>query len=139
MPVPGIDLAPQNSVIDLLAIASDTELTVGGTNVVYTKYFPMPRNADIGLLAKIGSVGTINVKVELEQGNTVPTNEAADSSGLWGVGQILSAGLVAAGTYPLAITPPVTKFARLKLTGVGSNDAATKFTVLQIAVAKKSQ
>jgi hypothetical protein len=137
MPVPGQDLTPQNYTIDLLALAGVVELVINATATVYTKHFVLPRNVDFGALLKISSGGTIDVKVELEQGNTAPTDQAVDSSGLWGVGQVLSAGLTTAGTYPLAVSPPVTKFARLKFTGQGSNAATTKFTKIEIGVSKK--
>lgn len=130
------DLTPQNPVLDLLALADVVELVINATATVFTKHFVLPRNVDFGALLKISSGGTIDVKVELEQGNTPPTDQAADSN--WGVGQVLSAGLTTAGVYPLAVSPVVTRFARLKFTGQGSNAATTKFTRIDIGTSKRN-
>lgn len=130
-------LNTENTVIDLLVLAGVASIVVNGTGVVYTKHFALPRNVDFGLLAKIASPGVVNVKVEFEEGNTIPTDSLVDASALWAVGQTISAGLVVTGPACLAITPVVAKYGRLKLTGLGSNDAGTNFNVLQIGISKK--
>lgn len=134
----GRDLAPQNSVIDLLELAGVTEIAVATTGVAYTKHFVLPRNVSFGSLIKLSSAGAIDVKVELEEGNTTPTDQAADSAGLWGVGQAISSGLTAAGPHVLVVSPIVAKFARLKFTGQGSNAASTKVIKAQIAMSKNT-
>lgn len=134
----GRDLTPQNSVIDLLSLASVTEIAVATTGVAYTKHFVLPRNVSFGGLIKLSSAGAIDVKVELEEGNTEPTDQAADVSGKWGVGQTVSSGLTSAGPHVLLVSPIVARYARLKFTGQGSNAASTKVTIAQIAVTKNS-
>jgi len=134
----GRDLTPQNSVIDLLALAGVTEIAVASTGVAYTKHFVLPRNVSFGSLIKLSSGGAMDVKVELEQGNTTPTDQLPDASGLWGVGQTVSAGLTSAGPHIIVISPIVSRFARLKFTGQGSNAASTKVTKAQIAVSKNA-
>lgn len=130
----GSEVTPQNYIIDLLALAGIAEVEVGETDVAYTKYFSLPRGASFGFLGKIAGSGTVDVKVELEQGNTVPTDQAADSDGMWGVGDEISSGLTATGMHVKEISPVVTKFGRLKLTGQGTNHASTKFTKLEIGI-----
>lgn len=124
--VAGVDL------IDLLAREGVTTLVVGGTSVVYSKSVPMPFSDTFGIEYNVTSPGTIDVKVELEQGNQLPATEgAADAN--WAVTQTLETSLADGAVRFKALSPIVTKFMRLKLTGQGLNNASTALEKLRIA------
>ncbi len=136
MPTEARDLAPQVTVVDCLAIGGVTSAAIAGTGVWYSKYFRLRKNSIFGILLKLSSSGAIDVKVELEVGNTIPTDSAVDSAGLWAVGDVISAGLVTAGPHALPVTPTVAKWGRLKVTGQGANHASTALILAQIGEAK---
>lgn len=127
--------APQNYVIDLLALGAVTTIAIAETAVVYSDYFALPASLSaMGIILNLDSGGAIDVKVELEQGNTVPTANAADSS--WAVGDEISAGITDTNTKVLVVQPIATKYARLKLTGQGSNHASTALARAEIGISK---
>lgn len=130
------DLTPQVTVVDCLSIGGVTSAAVASTGTWYSKHFRLRKNSVFGVLLKLSSSGAIDVKVELEVGNTTPTEGAADSAGLWAVGDTISSGLVTAGPHALPVSPVVAKWGRLKLTGQGSNHASTALILAQIGEAK---
>lgn len=136
MPTEARDLAPQVTVVDCLAIGGVTSAAIASTGTWYSKYFRLRKNSIFGILLKLSSSGAIDVKVELEVGNTEPTDGATDSAGLWAVGDVISTGLVTAGPHALPVTPTVAKWGRLKVTGQGSNHASTALILAQIGEAK---
>lgn len=131
------ETAPQNSVIDILALKSLASIAVASTGVAYSPYFALPDNLGaLGLVIGFTSSGAIDVKVDLEQGNTVPTDSASDAT--WMVGDVLSTGLTAAGPHALVVEPVATRYGRLKFTGQGSNAATTVVSRAEIGVSKAS-
>ena len=130
------DLAPQVTIVDCLAIGGVTSAAVASTGTWYSKHFALRKNSAFGILLKLSSSGAIDVKVELEVGNTTPTDGAADADGLWAVGAIISSGLVTAGPHALPVNPTVAKWGRLKVTGQGANHASTALILAQIGEAK---
>ena len=124
--VAGVDL------IDLLAREGVASLTVGGTSVVYSKSVPMPFSDTFGLEYKMSSPGVIDVKVEIEQGNVLPTTEGASDSN-WSVVQTVEASVTTNAVRHKAIAPVVAKYMRLKLTGQGTNNASTALAQSRLA------
>jgi len=132
-PVNGIS---SNEMLDLLnQVQLASTLTVNGTGTVYGKSFALKKNKSYGLIGKFSSPGTVNVKIELEEGNAAPGTEgSADTS--WAVGTTISAGITSTAAFALAVSPVVAKFARLKLTGLAGNDAATALAQAQLGISE---
>lgn len=129
------ETSPQNFVIDLLALKSLTSIAVASTGTAYTPYFALPKNlGSMGLMLKFGSSGAVDVKVDLEEGNEIPADQAVDTN--WAVGDAVSSGVVATTTAILLVQPIAAKYARLKLTGQGSNHASTVLSRAEIAISK---
>lgn len=125
-----------NDVLDLLnTVQGASTLAVPTTGVVYGKSFALKKNKSYGLLAKFSSPGVVTVKIELEEGNAPPATEgSADTS--WAVGTIIEAAVVSTAAIARAVSPVVAKFARLKLTGSGSNDASTALAQAQLGISE---
>lgn len=114
--------------VDIIALSGGS-ITVNGTGTAYSKSFQLPSDASFAFEVKFSSVGTINVKIELEQSNRKPAVEsAADADWVIPVGKaaspIFSAVTVATPKID-SYAPVATVWARLKLTGLSGNDAAT--------------
>lgn len=124
--------APENTVIDLLKDETNNELAVASTGTVYTDYFALPRSGSFGLDIQLSSAGTVDVTVELEEGNTPPASQAADSA--WAVGDTLVSNLAVTTSKQYKVTPVVAKYGRLKFKGNGSNAASTKVVRCLIAL-----
>jgi len=130
------DLAPQVTIVDCLGIGGVASAAIASTGVWYSEHFVLRKNSSFGILLKFSSSGPIDVKVELEVGNTTPTAGLADVADLWAVGDVISAGLVTAGPHALPVGPTVAKWGRLKVTGQGANHASTALILAQIGEAK---
>lgn len=115
---------PKCSYLDLLAAESGNALVVASTGVVYGKCFPLMKNVSFGFICRFTSPGNVTVKVELESGIAPPTTEGSSDTE-WGVGDIVIAAVTATTVQVVAAAPVVAPYARLKLTGSGSNDALT--------------
>ncbi len=113
-----------NEVIDLLnQVQGAVSLAVASTNTVYGKSFALKKNKSYGLVIRFTGT-TIDVKVELEEGNNELTDAQEGSAHTnWAVGTTLSAGIVSSAAKTLAVSPVVAKYGRLKLTGQGANHA----------------
>lgn len=124
-----------NSMIDLLNdVQGATTLAVSGVTTVYGKSFTMPKNHSFGIIYRFTGT-TIEVKIELEQGNTPPTTEgSADSA--WAVGHTLDPAVVASAALAKGVAPVVAKYGRLKITGSGSNHADVLLVLAQLGVSK---
>ncbi len=118
---------PACKFMDLLDDETSNQLAVASTGVVYGKSFIPPKNCTFGLIGKFSSPGVVNVKIELESGLALPTTEGSADS-LWAVGEVVTTGIVATTAFALSASPVVAPYCRLKLTGVGSNDAGTILT-----------
>jgi len=130
---------PRNTPVDLLALAGVTELAVASTGTAYSHSIPLPKNTAFGLEIKFASSGTVDVQVDLEQGNQVPTTEgSADAT--WAVTDQLNAdtNITDTNKHIMAVAPVVTTHARLKFTGEGSNHASTKITVLKLVFSENA-
>lgn len=118
-------LSPDNEVIDLLADETSNQIAVASTGVAYGKYFALPRNCTFGLDVKMGSSGSVDVKIDLEQGSVPPTTDGSADTTNYGVGDDISSGITDKIAHILAVVPVPTKFARFKFTGQGANAAST--------------
>lgn len=115
---------PKCNYLDLLANESGNAITVASTGVAYGKCFTPPKNCSFGMIVKFSSSGAVNVKVELESGIAPPTTEGSSDTN-WGVGDTTISAVVDTNTHVVVASPVVAPYCRLKLTGLGSNDAST--------------
>lgn len=123
------------STIDLLRNETGGTLAVDETAVVYTETYVCQPRITYGIEYQFTSSGSVNCKVEVEQGNTAPATEGAADSNF----------AVPESTIPLAIavtdelvhikaySPVVTRFLRLKITGLTGNHTSTVLSRATIA------
>lgn len=124
-------------VVDILGLGGVSSAAVGGTNVFYSESFAI-ENATYSFEYALSSEGTIKVKFELEQGNQVPTTEgASDGSFVVPDGALeFDNACEDALTHIKAYAPASAAFARVKVTGLATNDASTILSKLKMAIAK---
>lgn len=128
------------NMINVLQLAGVSSIAVGGTNVVYSRSFPLNRNVTYSWDVKLASPGVINVKVEFEQGWARPTTEgSADSTHFCVPDNKTSTPMFSAITdanlHNTSYSPNATPYGRFKFTGLNSgttNDAGTTVTVAQV-------
>lgn len=123
------------SLIDLLALGGVSSLAVATTGVAYGQSFPLPKNSSFSFELGFTSSGNVDVKVELEMGNERPTTEGSSDSA-WVIptgASALSSGITDEATHIIPYAPSVARFARLKLTGQGTNDASTVLSKAKVA------
>lgn len=119
-------------------------ITVASTGVIYLPSFVLPRNVTFGWEVKFSSVGTIDAKVELEQGFQRPTTEGASDTTWVSQDNKLTTNMlfqeISNSAYHMtAYSPNATPMGRLKVTGLGSNDAATLLAVAKVYMIKNNQ
>lgn len=125
------------------ATVGTTGVTINATGVIYLQSFMLLRNVTYGWEVKFTSVGTIDAKVEVEQGFQRPTAEGS-SDPAWVVpdNKLTTNGLFSeisdAAYHITAYSPDATPFARVKITGIGSNNAATLLAVCKAYAIKNS-
>ena len=123
--------SPNNEPRDILKAGGVSELAVASTGVVYSQAFELPVRRSMGIEILFSSDAAVDVKVEFEQGNQLPTTEGS-SDAAWAVGDEISSGITDENPHFLAVAPVVSLFGRIKLTGQGSNAASTKVTKLKM-------
>ncbi len=131
----------RNTFIDIMAIEEAASIAVATTGTAWSKSFKMPKNRSFALELKVESPGTVTVAVWFEQGNeeltaveesltnanfVIPENDSALFSP------------ASAKVYMVDLGPVVSKFARLKFIGSGSNDAGTKITRARLVLSENA-
>ncbi len=112
------------------AEAAETTIAVASTGVAFSRHFLMPKGVSFSWDLQFTSTAP-DVKVELEQSNeepTAPTSPAADVKYIIPDGKVsseLSAQINDELRHLIAYSPVVSAYGRLKLTGIGSNNADT--------------
>jgi hypothetical protein len=110
----------------------DVDIPTETTNVARSEKFFMPKNSTFSWEVQFESDGAIDVKVELEQqfeeGDdfVVPDNKADYE---------MFEEVTDSDTHQEAYRPNATLWGRLKLTGLGSNDASTTLVKAKMYVA----
>ena len=123
--------------IDVLAIQGVSSIAVASTNTARSYVFAMPVKRAVALEVVFASPGTVEVDVDIEVGNEeVGTEGAADANYAVPVGESTLISGAAAQVYIVPFSPTVSKFARVKFTGTGSNDAGTTVTRCRILTAE---
>lgn len=128
-----------NEMLDLLnQVQGAATLAVASTGTVYGKSFALDKNRSFGILLAFTGT-TIDVKVELEEGAEELTNaEEGAAKSTWAVGTVISSGITSSATRCLAVSPVVARYARLKLTGQGSNSANVVLAQAVLSTSKGS-
>lgn len=126
-----------NELLDLLATVegASTFAVPGNTTVVFTKAFTLPKNHAFGLIYRFTG-SNITVKVELEVGNVIPTDNTVHTN--WAVAQVLDAAVVASVALSKAVTPVAAKYCRLKLTPSAANNADVLLVLAELCLSKLS-
>lgn len=106
-------------------ILTTGQLDVTSNNTVYTETFVLTRHRCFSLELLFSSDTDVNVRVELEQGNYKPAAERVSS-----FDYVSTLGVVATildeNVHIIPISPVVSVYARLKLTGINGNSITTK-------------
>lgn len=129
---------PDNEITDLLSAGGVTEIAVASTGTAYSRSFPLPKNRSFGCEILFDSAGAVDVKVELEEGNSLPDTEGSADTDEWAVAATVSAGITNETPNFLAVAPVVALYGRFKFTGQGSNAASTKVTRLKLVTSQNS-
>jgi len=129
-----------NSFLDHLTIIDviTTPVSINATATAYTESFMLPKvsSADFAVIAKCSSGGTISVKFELEQSNSLPSTEGASDTNYVIPDDVAAIFTLAdANKQVKAFSPDVTKYGRFKITGTGSNAASTYVDSLVLNIA----
>lgn len=115
------------NVEDVLTSAHSTTIAIAGDVTVYSKAWAWGNAADFALDYKATSEGTPGLKIEIEQGNALPTTEgSADTS--WAVAENASdveAALADEDQHIAKLSPPVSVYGRLKITGSSNHSSTT--------------
>ena len=117
-----------------------TSILINATATAYSNSFKLNRGMTFGWEVAFISSGVVAVTVELEQANQPPTTEgSADGSWVIPVGKATTNGMfptgtiiAAATTYIAAYSPVATILGRLKITGIGANDATTTLSLARL-------
>lgn len=122
-------------VIDLINMGGGTSVAVATTGVAYGQSFPLPKNASFSFELQFSSGADVDVKVEYEVGNERPTTEgSSDAAWVTPTGaDAISAGITDESVHIIPYAPSVARFARLKLTGQGTNAASTVLAKSKVA------
>lgn len=111
-------------------------ITVASTSVAYGRSFPLPRGVTFGWEIQFSSLGTTDVKIELEQSNQRPATEGSSDTA-WAipdnkVAAPLFAEITDKNVHFTAYSPDATAFGRFKFTGLGTNAASTAAAVARV-------
>ena len=100
-------------------------IAVASTGVVYTKAFAIKQGVYFGLQAIMNGTGSPNMKVELQQGASLPATEgAADAKWVIPEGMVdVFSSLADKLLHIKSLSPVPMTYARFKITGLGANPA----------------
>jgi hypothetical protein len=130
--------------IDLLELAvnagladSDGAVINGSGAVVYGASFPLPDSALMGWWVKFTSPGVVAAKIELEQSLVRPATEgAADDD--YAVPDSITTEMFDSISdeiiHGTAYSPVVSKYARLKITGLTGNNSETVLSLAKLEI-----
>ena len=110
-----------------IADAIETALAVASAATVYSKSWKWGSGEYFSLAYKATSEGVVGLKIELEQSNVAPTTERSsdDNYVVAENMQDVEPALATETQHYKKLSPVVSVYGRLKITGSGSNDAST--------------
>lgn len=113
---------------DILTALHSTSIAIAGEVTVYTRSWEWGFAEYFSLDYKATSDGVVNLKIELEQGNVLPTTEGSADTSNWAVAENaadIESALADENPHFKKLSPVVSKYGRLKITGAATNDAST--------------
>lgn len=126
--------------IDIINLRGEAALAIAGEVSAYSQSFDVPSDATGFVFEyKAASEGTVNLKLELEQGNEAPTTEGAVDAAHFCVpddAEDINSALTDENLHMKAIALTATAKARIKITGLTGNDASTAMSVLRLHYTK---
>lgn len=117
-----------------IRIASTTHvraIPIAATATVYSQSFLLGSSENYSLKYKAASSGTVNLKIELEVSDVLPTTEGSADATNYVVPENFAdveSALADENLHIKNIAPPVAKYGRLKITGGAGNDNSTTLT-----------
>jgi hypothetical protein len=124
-------------VIDLTDGGGIPDFT-GETDVRYSRSFSLKKDPRTGyaLGIKLSSAGTPAVKIEIEQGRCLPETEGESSPNYCVPMDVAPiCGQLAVKTFQIfAVSPNVSPFARIKISGLAGGAADVSFDILELYV-----
>jgi len=131
---------PNAQVVDFLALEGVTTKAVASTASAYTRTYPTEKGVSYAFEYQMDSGGAVDVKVELEQGNTQLTALQEGSSHADYVipedAAAFDASVTDKLTHIKAYAPAATGYLRLKITGQGANAATTVLSKAKMTMIK---
>ena len=115
------------TVDDILSSIHVKDIPIVSAATVYTKSWEWGTGEYFSLDYIASSSGVVGLLIELEQGNTLPDTEGSSDTD-WVVAenaQDIESDLNDKTQHFKKLSPVVSKYGRLKITGSGSNDATT--------------
>lgn len=115
------------TVDDILTSGHVQNIPIASAATVYTKTWKWGKAEYFAFDYKAASSGTVGLKIELEQGNVLPAAEGSsdDNYVVAENQQDIEADLSDKIQHIKKLSPVVSIYGRLKITGSGSNDAST--------------
>ena len=123
---------------DILSSTYVENIPIASAAVVYTKSWEWGNGEYFSLDYIASSSGVVGLLIELEQGNTLPGTEGSSDSD-WVVAenaQDIESDLNDKTQHFKKLSPVLSKYGRLKITGSGSNDATT---VIRLKLARQEE
>lgn len=101
-----------------------SSITINATAVVYSNTWVLTRHRDYSLEVQFSSDTDVDVKIELEQGNVLPSVQKSYSSNFVSPIETVST-IMDEDVHIIPVVPVVSIYARLKLTGLSGNSVTT--------------
>lgn len=115
----------------IVSSAHAEDIAIASTVVVYTKAFKIAFGGDFAIKYKaVSASSTPDLLIQIEQGDVEPTTEGAADTTNYSIAEgvpNVETNLVTETLHRKAVSLPVSKWARLKITGNASNPADTIF------------
>jgi hypothetical protein len=114
------------SVDGVLSAAGAVAIPVPSTTTVYSNSFKLDYATKFAVQYQAASVaGSVDLKLELEEGNVLPATEGASDANFVvpDGGMTIVANITTETVHIISLAPVVSKYARFKITGQGSNNA----------------
>jgi hypothetical protein len=118
---------PEYIAAQAMSVIPRGQLTINSTAVVYSDHWTITRHRSFSLELLFDSDTDVNVKVELEQGNTLPSVLGSYSSNFVSTINPID-NITDENVHLYPMVPVVSVYARLKLTGLTGNAVTTKLT-----------
>lgn len=114
---------------DVKTASGISPIAIAGEVTVYTPHFVLRGGDAFGINVLAASSGTVDLLVQLEQSESVPTLEASDVESVIPEGFANIINLTDKLVHIKQVTPIPQTYGRLKITGQSGNDASTTIRI----------